>query len=67
MAKLIHKAKMLSGKVTSLDLTPKNTDSPLVLSISLAFCCSNSSFIIYLGSKVVSWIGKALKVCFCGM
>ena len=37
MARLIHKAKILSGKDTNLVLTAKNTDSPFVVSIYLAF------------------------------
>ena len=67
IARLIHRAKMLSGKVTSLARTPKNTDSPFVLRIYFAFCCWSNQFMIYLGSRVVSWMGKALKVCFGGM
>jgi hypothetical protein len=67
MARLTHRANTLSGKTTSLVLMPKNTDSPLVDKISLAFCCSKSWAKISLASSVVSCMGKALKVCLEGM
>lgn len=54
MARLTQRAKMLSGKTTNLVLTPKNTDSPLVLSISLALGWSWSWDMMASGSKVVS-------------
>jgi hypothetical protein len=58
---------MLSGKMTNFVRMAKKRDSPLVRRIYFDFGCSISWANISLGYRVVSCIGKALKVCLPGM